>query len=118
MKALFLILMGVVPALAAAQMREDPRTFSSIVFSFVDIINMLLPLLVGLALLVFFKGLAQFIWNAGDAKSHEEGKKLIIWGLIALFIMVSVWGILSFAYRDFGFGNDLGIPMLPEGRNK
>ncbi len=62
-----------------------------------SLINPLIAILVGLALLAFFWGLAKFILRAGgDEKAIEEGKKLMIWGLIALFVMVSVWGIINF----------------------
>lgn len=79
----------------------------------IGIINSLLVLLIALALLVFFKGLVSFIAKSGDAKSHQDGKNLMIWGLVGLFVMVSVFGILQFAYNDFGFGRPFGLPTLP-----
>ena len=61
------------------------------------LINPLIVILVGVALLVFFWGLAKFIFRVGgDEKAVEGGKRLMIWGLIALFIMISVWGIIRF----------------------
>ncbi|KKT12587.1 MAG: hypothetical protein UV94_C0043G0004 [Parcubacteria group bacterium GW2011_GWC1_43_30] len=38
---------------------------------------------------------------------------LMLWGLIALFILLSLMGILAFLYRDFGFGRPFGPPLLP-----
>lgn len=87
--------------------------FSELVGFFIDLINPLYFILIGLAMLVFFRGLVVFISKAGDSKSHAEGKSLMIWGLIGLFVMVSVFGILRFAYRDFGFTNPFGLPTLP-----
>ncbi|MDO8590305.1 MAG: hypothetical protein Q7R69_03500 [bacterium] len=53
--------------------------------------------LAGLSLLVFFWGLVKFIFHvSGDEKAIEEGKRIMKWGLIALFVMVSVWGIIKF----------------------
>lgn len=61
------------------------------------LINPLIAILVGLALLGFFWGLARFIFRVGgDEKAVEEGKRIMIWGLIAIFVMVSVWGIIKF----------------------
>lgn len=57
------------------------------------IVNPLIKLLIGLALVVFLWGVAQFIYGAGEDKTREEGKKHIIWGLVGLFIMVSAIGI-------------------------
>src|SRR3989344_3131392 len=61
------------------------------------LINPIIAILVGVALLAFLWGLAKFIFRlGGDEKAVEEGKRIMKWGLIALFVMVSVWGIISF----------------------
>lgn len=117
------------PAWASAQapnFRVDvygsnaPTDFRSLVSLFITIINSLLVLLVGLSLLVFFKGLVGFIAKAGDAKSHADGRNLMVWGLIGLFVMVSVFGILRFFYSDLGFRNPNNpgslLPLLPQQR--
>ncbi|KKT14382.1 MAG: hypothetical protein UW83_C0028G0006 [Parcubacteria group bacterium GW2011_GWD1_44_9] len=64
------------------------------------LINPIIAILVGVALLAFFWGLAKFIFRVGgDEKAVEEGKRIMKWGLIALFVMVSVWGIVKFMQR-------------------
>ena len=67
-------------------------------------INNLIPLVLGLALLFFMWGIAKFIYSAGDAGKHEDGKQMMIWSIVALFIMVSYLAILAAAHRDIGFG--------------
>ena len=65
-----------------------------------SLIDPLIEISVGLALLAFFWGLAKFIFRVGgDEKAVEEGKRIMKWGLIALFVMVSVWGIVKFMQR-------------------
>ena len=61
-----------------------------------SLVDYLIILLVGIAVLVFFWGLVRFIFKAGDEKAKDEGKRLMIWGIIALFVMVSVWGLVKF----------------------
>jgi hypothetical protein len=56
----------------------------------------------GLAVLFFFWGVAQFIRTVSE-KTKEEGKNKMIWGVIALFVMFSIWGIVAY------IGNTLGI---------
>lgn len=95
-----------------------PQNFSDLILRFfVPLINITLPVLVALALVVFFKGLVAFISKAGDAKSHAEGRNLMIWGLVALFVMVSIFGILRMFYSDFRFRNPNNpggfLPLLP-----
>ena len=75
------------------------------------LINPLIVILVGVALLVFFWGLAKFIFRVGgDEKAVEGGKRLMGWGLLALFVMLSVWGIIRFMQ------NALLLP-LPSGNS-
>ena len=93
---------------------NTPSNFKELSGIFVDLIRTALPVITGFATLVFFWGLAKFIFRlGGDEKAVEDGKKLMLWGLIALFILLSFMGILAFLYRDFGFGRPFGPPLLP-----
>jgi len=73
-----------------------------------DIVSLLIRISVAVALLVFFWGLAKFVVKAGD--EVEEGKRIMKWGILALFVMISVWGIVGF------FQKELGLPdtTVPE----
>lgn len=60
-----------------------------------EILNPLVLLLLAVAIAVFVWGLVEFIWNAGDENKVSAGKQHIIWGLVGLFIMLSVGGIIK-----------------------
>ncbi len=91
----------------------SPGTFSELVCLFFDLITFTIPIVASLTLLVFFWGLAKFIKNAADSKSHETGRQLMFWGVIGLFVMVSVWGLVQMVYSDFFGSGIIGIPQLP-----
>ena len=55
----------------------------------------LIPLIIGLAVIVFLWGVLRFIVAAGDVKKREEGRNFIIWGLIGITIMLSIWGLVK-----------------------
>ncbi len=78
------------------------------------IINRLIPITVSLALLFFFYGLARYIFNANDTEKKEEGKNIMIWGVLALFVMMSVWGIVSTLQNFLGVsgGGSLTPPSV------
>ena len=59
----------------------------------------------GIALVFFLWGLAKFILVAGDEKKIQEGKNLMIWGIVAIFVMVSIWGIIRALQVIFGFNS-------------
>lgn len=72
-------------------------TIASFVGRIVGIVNAFIPLLVAVAVLIFFVGLIQYIYHAGDSRAHGTGKAVMLWGLVALFVLMSLWGILSVA---------------------
>jgi len=96
-------------------MTPQPTDFEDLAGIFTDLINTALPVIVALAFIVFFWGLVKFIYKiGGDEKAVAEGKKLMIWGLIALFIIMTLNAILSFAFTDIGLKGEYGFPLLPE----
>jgi hypothetical protein len=64
-----------------------------------------IPGIFTLAFVVFLWGVFKFI-RSSEQKDKEESKNFIIMGLIGLFVMVSVWGILKI------LGNTLGIQTV------
>ena len=70
-----------------------------------EILGLLKPILYGLAFIYFFWGVGQFILHSGEEKAREEGKKKMIWGIVALFVILSITSIL------YWFGNLIGIPV-------
>ncbi len=78
------------------------------------ILNPLIGLLFVVALIVFFWGLVQFIGNAGSEDARQKGKRNIMWGIIGMFIMISVFGIIKIILGTFGIdsgtGGSFGLP--------
>lgn len=83
-------------------------------FNIIDILggllNALAPVVVALALVYFFWGLAQYILNSANEEKKKEGRNIMIWGVLALFIMVSVWGIIN-VMRDTFQLTDTNVPI-------
>ena len=73
---------------------------------YVAIFDPLMALLIALGVVYFLWGLATFLMNAGEAAQREEGKRRIIWGIIGLFIMISVYGIINIVVGTFGIENE------------
>ena len=90
-----------------------PQNVCEFFLVFVSLIRSAIPLVMSLALLAFFWGLAKFILQAGDEKGREDGKQVMKWGIVALFVLVSVYGILTFLTSDFGLVGGNVIPQLP-----
>ena len=68
-------------------------------------ISLLIPITAGLALVFFFWGLAKFILHAGSEEGRKEGVQVMKWGIVALFVIVSIWGIVLFLRSEFGIAD-------------
>jgi hypothetical protein len=63
------------------------------------------PLIFALALATFVWGVVKYVIAAKDSNEREEGRMFMIYGIIALFVMVSVWGLVSVLSNTFQIGS-------------
>ena len=112
MKKVILTALALAPAFAFAQQLGNIET---LIRSIGRLINIALPIVVGIALLAFFWGLVKFIFAQGNEESKADAKKIMLWGLIALFVMVAVWGLIRFIGTALGIqqGDTIIVPMVP-----
>ncbi|MFA5132071.1 MAG: hypothetical protein WC444_01945 [Candidatus Paceibacterota bacterium] len=72
-------------------------------------------LLLAAALVVFFFGIVQYIWGAREGKADKVkiGNQFMGWGLLALFVMFSVYGIIKFGQGILFSGSDVTTIKIP-----
>ena len=95
------------PSMASAQELSGP--LANTITQVSALVNTLVPLLLAIAVLLFLWGLVKFIANIGDETARAAGKSLMIWGMIALFVMVSFWGIIGYVQESLGL---TGVPIV------
>lgn len=76
-------------------------------------LNAIMGLFITIAILVFFWGLITYLMKMGDESGRKEAIQLMIWGIIALFVMVSIWGILRLLQSTFKVTSN--APIVPQG---
>jgi len=69
------------------------------------IINPLILLVFALGFFYFMWGMVVFLWNSREGEVSNEGKQHMIWGIVGMFIMVSVYGIITLITGTFGIDN-------------
>jgi hypothetical protein len=123
-KSFYLIILTAfnsIPLLAFAgdgEVSEFPFSYFSVLFDKVAtfIQNFGLPYLFGALLLFFLWGLAMLIFQADNEEKRERGKKIMLWGIILLFVATSFWTIIEVLQIVFGTGTEgvTGNPTRPE----
>lgn len=84
-----------------------------------DIVSRLVPFAITLAVLAFFWFLIRFIFNKGNPGDKNEALKGMGFSILALFVMVSIWGIVGFiaTLSGIGQGGSIPIPSVPRPAN-
>ncbi len=77
------------------------QSFKNFAAGVVELINKFVYIVTAFAFIFFLFGLVRFITTAGDDQSREQGKQLMIWGTISLFVMVAIWGLIEILKNTF-----------------
>jgi ribose/xylose/arabinose/galactoside ABC-type transport system permease subunit len=70
----------------------------------------IVPLIMSLALLAFLWGILQYIRKGGEPAEREQARQFMLWGIIGLAVMASVWGLVRILTNTIGV--PMGIPSL------
>src|SRR3989344_7230179 len=72
------------------------------IFGFIKrILDAALPLIIAIAVVWFIWGIFMYVVAVDDEKK-SAAKDKIIYGIVGLFIMISVWGLVNILVRTFG----------------
>ena len=92
----------------------DSGTFSEGVQWAIDFLQgAVVPLLLALGLVYFLWGVVKYVTAGGNEDKMKEGRSLVVYGIIALFVMISVFGLVRILTNTFGF--DFVVPQLEGG---
>lgn len=94
-----------VPFVASAQSLQP---LANLIGAVARLVGALVPILITLALVVFFWGLVRYLWGKDGKAKVDQAKDLMKWGLVTIFVMVSVWGIVRLAQDALGINPNAG----------
>ena len=66
------------------------------------LIKLVVPFLFTLAMVGFIFGIITYYLNPTNEEKRKNGKTFMIWGIIALFVMISMWGLVGVLSNTFG----------------
>ena len=93
------------PLFAAAQ-----ATVNSLINTFKGILGAVIPFFMILATVIFLWGVIQYITAGGEEEKIKAGRTYMLWGIIGLFVMIAVWGLVNVLATTLGIGTNNTIP--------
>ena len=106
-------------ALLLPQFAFAVTTLKEIFCAIGTLINLATPIVVSLALLGFFWGLAMYMFSLSGAggtahnqaygmpaspQGQQTGRSVMFYGIVVLFVMFSIWGLVNILQSTFGVG--------------
>jgi hypothetical protein len=77
----------------------------------VGLLQQLLLAVFGIAVVVFAWGIVKLIVAAGSPEKIKQARAIIWYGIIGMFVFVSIWGIITVLQQDIGI--EPGAPVPP-----
>ena len=90
----------VMPFMAMAQ-SVNVNYLSSLINGAKSLLDQLVVFLIALAVVWFIYNVVRFAMSS-DPEKREEAKSQMIWGIVAIAVIVSVWGLVALLQGIFG----------------
>lgn len=78
-----------------------PRNFYELIVNTIigGMFTPVIILIISSAIVVFLWGVFKFVRS--DGKEKESGKQFMLWGLVGIFVMISMWGLVNILKGTF-----------------
>jgi hypothetical protein len=105
-KGLGVLSLMVAPFMSFAQTNVQGTTVQgttifNILVTIGAILNIIIPILITLAVIYVIYGVIKYV-TASDSDGQAEGRTVIISGIVGLFVIVSIWGLVAILNSTFG----------------
>ncbi len=112
MKKLFTILAAIAPSVAFAQTVVTDA--NSLTVKLTGLANTFIGILIALAVIFVIWHAILFIMEAGAPDKRKEHGWGIIWGLVGLAIILSIWGLVAILTNTFRTNNQTPVQQFPQ----
>ena len=107
------------PMLAFAQSTCGTTTSGTLGFvlcRIAQLLNTIMPIFIALGVVYFIWGVVSYVVG-GDEEAKKKGRDKIIYGIIGLVVIVSIWGLVSILKNTFNLSSSSGgtvqVPCIP-----
>jgi hypothetical protein len=91
MKKLLAVVLAFAPSLASAQTLSSINNINQLSSKFTGILNTITVILISLAVVWIIFSVVRYLIAGGDTEKRREGGLRILWGIVGLFVIVSIW---------------------------
>lgn len=92
----------------------NPKNLRELISVLIDAMNALIPALLGLGVIGVMWGVIKYLYAGGNPEKLKEARNYIIFSIIAIAVMMSVWGLASMV-KGLIFDGD--TPLQTDFRN-
>ena len=77
------------------------------------ILDALIPFIIGLAVFVIIWGIFNYVVHAAEEEKRAEARAYIVWGIVGVFFMISIWGFVTILLNTLGVGSTIDPSQIP-----
>ncbi|MEX0931288.1 MAG: hypothetical protein WDZ88_00900 [Candidatus Paceibacterota bacterium] len=74
---------------------QSEGTYQGVVLGVVGLLSTATSVIIGLSLVFFLFNVLRYIKDGANEKRREDIRQGMLWGIVALFVSVSVWGLVN-----------------------
>ena len=90
----------------------NPQGIDGIICKVIGTMGVIFSLLLALAVLYFVWGVVQYVTAGGDEEKSAAGKKTMMYAIIALAVLVGVYGLILLVTGYLGLGELVTLPFI------
>ncbi len=84
----------------------DITTIGELINALNRLMNAIVPFLVGLSVFVVIYGIFGYISHSAEEEKRAEARQFILWGVIFIFAMLSIWGLINLLSNTFSLDKE------------
>ena len=98
MKKIIFALVPFLPAVASAQAITDVNTLT---YKLTNLGNTFIQILIAFAVIYIIYNVVRFIVSGSSDEKRKEYQNGILWGIVGLFVILSIWGLVRILTNTF-----------------
>ena len=110
MKKTIATLIALSPVVASAQAITDLNTLTN---KATNIGNTIIQVLIAFAVLYIIFTVVRYIMAADNPEKRDPFGKAVLWGIVGLFVILSIWGLVNILSNTFRTNNNAPTQQFP-----